>query len=30
MSVTFIWTVSHSSGVEKENEREAFLLDSLL
>lgn len=30
ISVTFIWTVSHSSGVERENEREAFLLNSLV
>lgn len=30
MSVTFTWTVSHCSGVEGENEREAFLLNSLV
>lgn len=30
VSVTFIWTVSHSSGVERENERESFPLNSLV
>jgi len=30
MSMTFIWTVSHCSGVEGDNEREAFLLNSLV
>lgn len=30
VAVIFIWTVSHSSGVERENEMEIFLMNSLV